>query len=59
MGVTDEVKHVIAKELNRPVEQLGDDTKLGDLDADSFNTPDCPEPEVPRSVRRQPPGSAA
>jgi acyl carrier protein len=37
MGVTDEVKHVIAKELNRAVEQLSDDIKLGDLDADSFN----------------------
>ena len=37
MSVADEVKVVIAKELKLPVEQLGDDTKLEELGAESFD----------------------
>jgi acyl carrier protein len=37
MGIADGVKRVIAKELKLPVEQLGDDTKLADLGAESID----------------------
>ena len=37
MQVADDVKQVIAKELKLPVERLTDDTKLGDLGAESLD----------------------
>ena len=37
MAVADEVKLVIVKELKIPIEQLGDDTKLEELGADSVD----------------------